>query len=150
MTNGYEVTVTKSDGSTVEIRPAGPQDTEAVRAMHAALSPENAYLRFFNLSRLNAEREARRVCREPGPDHAALLAWLGDELAGVASYEPAETPDTGEIAFAVPDHLHGRGIATLLLEHLVSIARQRKLQAFTAVTLAENAPMLAVCPAAFW
>ncbi len=132
------------DGSTVEIRPAGPQDTEAVRAMHAALSPENAYLRFFNLSRLNAEREARRVCRDPGPDHAALLAWLGDELAGVASYEAAETPGTGEIAFAVPDHLHGRGIATLLLEHLVSIARQRKLQAFTAVTLAENAPMLAV------
>jgi acyl-CoA synthetase (NDP forming)/GNAT superfamily N-acetyltransferase len=132
------------DGSTVEIRPARPADEETVATMHAALSPHNAYLRFFNLSSLNAEREARRVCREPGPDHAALLAWLGAELAGVASYETTGTPDTAEIAFAVPDHLHGRGIATLLLEHLVSIARQRKVQAFTAVTLAENAPMLSV------
>jgi acyl-CoA synthetase (NDP forming)/RimJ/RimL family protein N-acetyltransferase len=136
------------DGSTVEIRSAGPGDTEAVRAMHAALSPHNAYLRFFNLSPLNAEREARRVCREPGPDHAALLAWLEGELAGVASYEPAERPGTAEIALAIPDHLHGRGIGTLLLEHLVSIARRRNLHAFTAVTLAENAAMLAVFAAA--
>jgi acyl-CoA synthetase (NDP forming)/RimJ/RimL family protein N-acetyltransferase len=136
------------DGSTVEIRSAGPGDTEAVRAMHAAMSPRNAYLRFFNLSPLNAEREARRVCREPAPDHAALLAWLGGELAGVASYEPARRPGTAEIALAIPDHLHGRGIGTLLLEHLVSIARRRKLHAFTAVTLAENAAMLAVFAAA--
>jgi acyl-CoA synthetase (NDP forming)/RimJ/RimL family protein N-acetyltransferase len=136
------------DGSTVEIRPARPGDTEAVRAMHAALSPHNAYLRFFNLSPLNAEREAARVCREPGPDHAALLAWLDGELAGVTSYEPADRPGTAEIALAIPDHLHGRGIGTLLLEHLVSIARQRKLHAFTAVTLAENAAMLAVFAAA--
>jgi acyl-CoA synthetase (NDP forming)/GNAT superfamily N-acetyltransferase len=136
------------DGSTVEIRPARPGDAGAVRAMHEALSPQNAYLRFFNLSPLNAEREARRVCREPGPDHAALLAWLGGDLAGVASYEPAGPPGLAEIALAVPDHLHGRGIGTLLLEHLVSIARQRRLEAFTAVTLRENAAMLAVFAAA--
>ena len=132
------------DGSTVEIRQAEPIDAEAVRAMHAALSPENAYLRFFSLSPLNAEREAQRVCREPDSDHAALLAWLGDELAGVASYEPTGTPGMAEIAFAVPDHLHGHGIATLLLEHLVSIARQRGVQAFTGEILAENTAMLGV------
>ena len=83
------------DGSTVEIRPGGPQDADAVREMHAALSPENAYLRFFSLSPLNAEREAQRVCREPGPDHAALLAWLGGELAGVASYESSPAKGRG-------------------------------------------------------
>jgi predicted CoA-binding protein/RimJ/RimL family protein N-acetyltransferase len=132
------------DGSTIEIRPATPRDEDAVREMHAALSAENAYLRFFSLSPLNAEREARRICREPGADHAALLAWLGDELAGVAGYELTGTPGTAEIAFAVPDHLHGRGIATLLLEHLVSTARQRQVKAFTAETLAENTAMLKV------
>jgi len=132
------------DGSTIEIRPARPEDTEAVRAMHAALSPHNAYLRFFSTSPLNPEREARRVCREPDAEHAALLGWLGGELAGVASYEPTGEPGRAEIALAVPDHLHGRGIATLLLEHLVSIARRRKVAAFVAVTLAENAAMRSV------
>ena len=48
-----------ADGSTVEIRPAGPADFDAVKAMHEAMSPNNAYMRFFNLSRHAAETEAR-------------------------------------------------------------------------------------------
>src|SRR6516162_9212300 len=124
-----------------------PAEAEAVRAMHAALSPDNLYLRFFSLSPHNAETEASRVCREPGPDHAALLAWLGDRLVGVASYEPAQ-PGTAEVAFAVPDDMHDRGIATLLLEHLVSVGHERGLRAFTAEALRENQPMLGVFAAA--
>jgi acyl-CoA synthetase (NDP forming)/RimJ/RimL family protein N-acetyltransferase len=133
-----------TDGSMVEIRHAGPQDADAVREMHAAMSPDNMYLRFFSVSPHMAEREARRVCREPGPDHEALLAWLGGRLVGVASYEATERPAAPEIAFAVPDDMHHRGIATLLLEHLVSLARRRGLRAFTAETLPENEAMLRV------
>ena len=133
-----------TDGSTVLIRPPGPADAEAVRAMHAAMSPDNLYLRFLSLSPRNADAEAGRVCREPAPDHAALLAWLGDRLVGVASYEPAAGAGIAEVAFAVPDDMHGRGIATLLLEHLVSVGRERGLRAFTAEALPENRPMLGV------
>jgi acyl-CoA synthetase (NDP forming)/GNAT superfamily N-acetyltransferase len=133
-----------TDGSTVEIRAAEPKDAEAVREMHAAMSPDNIYLRFFSLSPGAAETEARRVTREPGPDHAALLAWLGKRLVGVASYEATGKPGVVEVAFAVPDDMHRRGIATLLLDHLVSLARRRGQRAFAAETLAENAAMLAV------
>jgi acyl-CoA synthetase (NDP forming)/GNAT superfamily N-acetyltransferase len=133
-----------TDGSTVEIRPAGPQDVAAVREMHAAMSPGNMYLRFFSLSPRAGEQEAQRVCRDPGPDHGALLAWLDGRLVGAASYEATARPGVAEIAFAVPDDMHHRGIATLLLEHLVSLARRRELQAFTAETLADNAAMLRV------
>ena len=133
-----------TDGSTVEVRPAGPQDAEAVRAMHAAMSPDNMYLRFFSMSPNAAEQEARRVCREPDPDHAALLAWQDGRLVGVGAYELAGKPGVAEVAFAVPDDMHGRGIASLLLEHLVWQARQRGLEAFTAETLAENSAMLRV------
>ena len=133
-----------TDGGTALIRAAGPADAEAVRAMHAALSPDNLYLRFFSLSPHSAESEAGRVCREPGPDHAALLAWLGDRLVGVASYEPTPKPGVAEVAFAVPDDMHGRGIATLLLEHLVSIGREQGLRAFMAEALPESRPMLGV------
>ena len=133
-----------TDGSTVEIRASEPKDAEAVREMHAAMSPDNIYLRFFSLSPRAADTEARRVTREPGPDHAALLAWLGKRLVGVASYEATGKPGVVEVAFAVPDDMHRRGIATLLLEHLVSLARRRGQRAFAAETLAENAAMLAV------
>ena len=76
-----------ADGSTVQIRAAAAGDFAAVKAMHEAMSPDNAYLRFFSTSRTAAEREARRVTREPRADHAALLALYGAEVVGVASYE---------------------------------------------------------------
>ncbi len=118
---------------TVEIRLAVPADFDAVKAMHEAMSSDNSYLRFFNMSRLSAEREAGRICRNPAPGSAALLAVANGEVVGVASYVPLrEDPHTAEVAFAVADHMHHRGIATLLLEHLVSLARSRQITTFTA------------------
>jgi acyl-CoA synthetase (NDP forming)/RimJ/RimL family protein N-acetyltransferase len=133
-----------TDGTTVLIRQARPQDEEAVQEMHAAMSPDNVYLRFFSISPMAADREAKRVTRPLSDAHCALLAWLNDELVGVASYESADKPGIAEIAFAVSDHMHGRGVATLLLDHLVSMARLRGMRAFTADTLAGNISMLRV------
>ena len=131
-----------ADGTAVEIRPATPADFDAVKAMHAAMSPDNSYLRFFSLSRLSAEHEAQRICQAK-PGRMALLALADGQVAGCGSYD-TEPGGTAEIAFAVADHLHHRGIATLLLEHLVSSARREGITAFTAQTLGENTAMLHV------
>jgi len=146
-----------ADGQITEIRPATPADFGAVKAMHEAMSPDNIYLRFFSISTLAAETEARRVCTEPPPGQVALLAVSDGTVIGVASYDIAAGTDhgktghektghekTAEVAFAVADHMHHKGIATLLLEHLVSIARTQQITALTAQTLAENWPMLHV------
>ena len=114
--------------------------------MHEKLSPDSLYLRFFSMSPSAAEREARRLCRrEPAPDHAALLALLDGELIGCGSYECDDPPSqSAEVALAVADDMHNRGVGMLLLEHLIWPARNRGLHAFTAETLRENAPMLRV------
>lgn len=125
-----------ADGTTVEIRPAVPGDFDSVKAMHDAMSSDNMYLRFFNASRLSAETETRRLCRDPGPGRLALLALTGSGVVGCASYDliPGTGDRTAEIAFAVADHMHHKGIATLLLEHLVSAARASQVRTFTAET----------------
>ncbi|MGP0027233.1 MAG: GNAT family N-acetyltransferase [Streptosporangiaceae bacterium] len=133
-----------TDGTTIEIRPARPGDFDAVRAMHTKMSPDNLYLRFFSFSAVAADREARRICREPAPDHAALLAVLDGEVVGCSSYECADGSRSAEVAMAVADEMHSRGAGTLLLEHLISLARSRGVHAFTAETLVENALMLQV------
>jgi acyl-CoA synthetase (NDP forming)/GNAT superfamily N-acetyltransferase len=134
-----------TDGATVEIRPARPGDFAAVRDMHAKMSPDNLYLRFFSMSPNVAEQEAHRICREPGPDHAALLALLDGEVVGCGSYDCIGVEArSAEVAFTVADDLHHHGIGMLLLEHLVSLARGRGISAFTAETLSENAAMLRV------
>ena len=105
------------------------------------MSPDNSYMRFFNLSRHAAETEARRICREPRPGHVALLALLAGEVVGCASYAAlAESGNVAEVAFAVADHMHHRGIATLLLEHLISYARSHQITVFTAETLVREHP----------
>src|ERR1700722_6189644 len=132
-----------ADGSTVLIRHAGLADFEAVKAMHEAMSPDNLYLRFFSVGPLVAKREADRICREAEAGCAALLALSADEVVGCASYDPAPG-GPAEIAFAVADRMHRKGIATLLLEHLVSRARDDGIEAFVAETLAGNTAMLRV------
>jgi len=134
-----------TDGTTIEIRPSRPGDFDAVREMHAKMSSENLYLRFFGVSALAAEQEARRICREPAPDHGALLAVLDGEVVGCGSFEVTDDGSrSAEVAMAVADDMHSRGVGTLLLEHLISLARRRGVRAFTAETLAENALMLQV------
>ena len=133
-----------ADGTIMTIRPAGPGDYGLVKGLHEAMSPDNLYFRFFGLNRAAAEQEARRVCREADPDHGALLGLLGDELAGVASYESVPGAGTAEVALAVADGMHGRGIATLLLEHTVSLARARGVRVLTAEVLPGNSAVLQV------
>src|ERR1700751_2652872 len=134
-----------ADGTTVEIREVGPGDFDAIKAMHEAMAPDNIYLRFFSYSRRSAEIEAGRICHDPAPGNAALLALSDGKLVGVASYAGlAGHPGQAEVAFAVADHMHHKGIATLLLEHLVSLARSRQITEFTAETLTENTAMLKV------
>jgi len=133
-----------ADGTTITIRPAGPGDYEPVRRLHEAMSPENLYFRFFSASPAAAEQEAGRVCRETGPDHLALLGLLHDELVGVASCELITDPRAAEIALAVADGMHRHGIATLLLEHLVSLARAGGVQVLTAEVLPANSAVLRV------
>ena len=134
-----------ADGTTIEIRPARPDDFDAVRDMHEKMSPDNLYLRFFSMSSVAAGQAARRICREPAPDHAALLAVLDGEVVGYGIYERlgAGSP-SAEVAMAVADDMHNRGVGTLLLEHLISLARGQGVRTFIAETLTENALMLQV------
>ena len=133
-----------ADGTTLTIRPPGPGDYEPVRQLHEAMSPDNLYFRFFSASQASAEREARRVCLKGGPGLVALLGLLGNEVVGVASYELTADAAAAELALAVADGMHRHGIATLLLEHLVSLARARGVKVLVADVLPDNYAVLRV------
>ena len=133
-----------ADGTTLTIRPAGPEDYEPVKQLHEAMSPDNLYFRFFSASRASAEWEARRVCLAGGPGLVALLGLLGDEVVGVASYQLTADAAAAELALAVADNMHRHGIATLLLEHLVSLARARGVKDLVADVMPDNYAVLRI------
>ncbi len=146
--SGEAVYALLTDGTEIELRPPGSDDVEAVRAMHESMSQENLYLRFFGFSSGISGRVAATVCRPAGPRNAALTAWLGERLVGVAGYEPTDEPGTVELAVAVADDMHHRGVGTLLLEHLWSYARMHGIAKMRADTLADNHPMQRVAASA--
>jgi acyl-CoA synthetase (NDP forming)/RimJ/RimL family protein N-acetyltransferase len=134
--------VLASDGSVVRIRPLRDEDEPALEAMNERVSDRSIYLRFFGISRSLAEDHTRHLTTTHD-GHVALVAEYGDQLVGVASYEPLRAGEA-EMAFLLEDSVHGRGIGTLLLEQLAATARENGIQRLRADTLAENAPMLRV------
>ncbi|MFE2629671.1 GNAT family N-acetyltransferase, partial [Streptomyces sp. NPDC059374] len=133
-----------ADGTTVCVRPVEPDDHDRIRALYDAMSPENLRLRFFTAARSSAGAAADRACGTPRPGHLALLAETGGQVVGLAEYDTPGAPDsdTAEVSLAVADHLHHRGIGTLLVEHLVSAARAAGITTFTAEALSENHEVL--------
>ena len=74
---------------------------------------------------------------------------LGDEIVAAARYDVTE-PGVAEVAFVVADEHQGRGVGTLLLEHLAVIARAQGIHSFAADTLPTNSKMLGMFAAAGW
>ncbi|MFE6687490.1 GNAT family N-acetyltransferase [Streptomyces sp. NPDC057743] len=130
-----------ADGSTVRLRPADPTDREQVLRLYGEMSADSLRNRFFMVSRRSGERAADRLCTPGGPGHRTLVALHADRLVGVAEYETDDDPSTAEIALAVADDFHRRGVGTLLLEHLVHTARENGVTAFTVDVLADNHPV---------
>ncbi len=60
------------------------------------------------------------------------------------SEQPLRSARSAELAFVTADAHHARGIASLILKHLVLIARDQGLAQLEAVVLAHNRAMLAV------
>lgn len=141
--HGY-LDVLAADGRIVQIRPVCPEDAPALLSLYQRESDESLRLRFFTSGRGALDREVERLVRPAGPDHVALAADDAGELVGVASYEREPDTDRAEFAVIVDDRHHGRGIGTLLLEHLAGHARRQGVLQLTGDVLAENAAMLRV------
>src|ERR1700722_19850226 len=74
----------------------------------------------------------------------AFVALLDEEMIAVGRYERLEGGNEAEVAVAVADDQQRRGLATLMLRYLASYAHGQGITRLSAVTLAENRPMLEV------
>jgi acyl-CoA synthetase (NDP forming)/RimJ/RimL family protein N-acetyltransferase len=140
--------VVLADGGLVHVRPIRPTDGARLVAMHGRMSPESIYFRFFSPKPRLTDKEVERFTNVDFHDRVALVALQDDDMIAVARFDRRPGHDEAEVAFTVDDAHHGRGIATLMLEHLAAIARQLGIQRFTAEVLPDNRPMLGVFRAA--
>ena len=135
------------DGSTAGLRASSRADFDAMRRLFHDLSPASRRRRFLAMAEPSRDL-IDRLCDNSNPRRGLTLVacrqYAGQsQLVGVGSYFAAGE-ERAEVAFAVNDDFHGKGIATALLERLAVIAADNGFSSFEAAVLAENADMLDV------
>ncbi|MFF0578646.1 GNAT family N-acetyltransferase [Streptosporangium saharense] len=139
----WEADVVLSDGGTAHVRPIKPADADRLRSFYSRLSEESIYFRFFGPRPRLSEREVTRFTNVDYVDRVALIATIGADMVAVIRYDRMG-PGEAEVAFLVEDAHQGRGVASVLLEHLAETARERGITRFVADVLPANRKMTAV------
>ncbi|MDQ1594716.1 MAG: hypothetical protein QOH40_1272 [Arthrobacter pascens] len=140
----WEADVVLRDGGTAHLRPIHPSDADAVQAFHAGQSQNSIYMRFFAFKARLSSKELKRFTEVDYRDRVAFVITIGGEIIGIGRYDRLDDPSEAEVAFNIADKHQGRGIGSILLEHLAAAARENGIRRFSAEVLPENRKMLMV------
>jgi hypothetical protein len=131
------------DGEHIGVRPIRLADGDQLAGLHARLSPDSIYRRYFGFKPVLSPAE---IARFTGITEEWRFALVGvrstGQLAGVARYEGQAGRTDAEIALIVDDALHHLGLGIRLLQRLVDVAVLSGMTSLTAVVLGSNMPML--------
>lgn len=136
----WEADVVLADGGTAHLRPIRPGDADTLREFYARLSAETIYYRFFSPRPRLSDREIEHFTRVDYVNRVALIATIGDAMVAVVRYDRTAEGEA-EVAFLVEDAHQGRGVGSVLLEHIAAAARERGIRRFIADVLPENRRM---------
>jgi RimJ/RimL family protein N-acetyltransferase len=135
------------DGRRVDIRALRPEDRDNLLAAVGRIGTDSLYRRFFAVKREFSEKETQFFVNVDFVNHVALIALVEEDgkpvIVGGSRYIVVN-PGQAEVAFAVVDKYHGQGIGTILMRHLVAIARRAGLRELIADVLPDNRQMLKV------
>jgi RimJ/RimL family protein N-acetyltransferase len=147
----YAAAETLKDGAPATVRTIRAEDRQAVFDAFGKLDRDSVYTRFFSFKKsltdaeldqltvVDPEHVVALVATAAGNDHATLLGG-----GRYCSEQPLRVSRSAELAFITADAHHGRGVASMILKHLVLIAREQGFPRLEADVLAQNRAMLRV------
>lgn len=139
----WEADVVLRDGSVAHVRPISPDDKDALQDFHSKQSAESVYLRFFAPLKRLSDKDLARFTEVDQVNRVALVATIRGELIGIGRYDIVR-PGVAEVAFNISDHHQGKGIGSVLLEHLAAIGQELGVEKFVADVLPQNRTMINV------
>lgn len=143
----FSVTEPLRDGRQIEIRAMRSSDRDELLAAVDRTSDQSLYRRFFGVRRAFSEQEVFAFVNVDFADEVALVAVMRESgrhlVVGGGRYIVVR-PETAEVAFTVVDEFQRQGIASVLLRHLVVLARSSGIGAFIAEVMPDNTAMLSV------
>lgn len=120
------------DGMHVLIRPLRPRDREAEAEFIRRLSPESRRFRFLCDFEEPSQPLLDQLMKVDYADAMAFVAFVHDDghlrEIGVSRYAASDDGKQCECAVTVADDWRQRGLATLLMRHLIGVARRHGLK----------------------
>jgi len=134
------------DGRVVALRPMQAGDLALEADFVRRLSAQSRYERFMvTLSELPAAK-LKALTDVDQQQHVALVATIagdgGESMVGVVRYIVDRDGTGCEFAIAIDDGWHGSGLAGILMQSLIDVARSRGLRTMEGFVLAVNTSML--------
>jgi acetyltransferase len=143
----WERQITLRDGTAVFVRPIRPDDEALYGTFLAAVTPEDARMRF-----LGAMGKLSRSLIDSFThlDYARAMAFVAldrasGELLAVVRLHNNAANDSGEYAIVVRSDCKGRGLGWQLMQIMIAYARTKGLRAIEGKVLHENTAMLDMC-----
>lgn len=137
----WEADVLLSDGRAARLRPIRPQDRELVLAFYGRVSSESKYMRYLAAREYLTDGDLARILFADFHDRVVFAVTMGGQIIAIGDFGRL-SPQEAELAFLVEDVHHGRGLGTLLLEHLAQAGREVGVRRFVAEVLRENGKMV--------
>jgi len=139
--------VQSRDGHHLLLRPIRSTDEPKLTEMLYSLTEATLYQRFMHIIKRIAHDERQTYL---DIDYKANIGIaletcnteLEPEIVGVAHYFLDPATQLADVAFLVRDPWQGKGLGTILVEEMMSLARAREIDGFTADVLASNRAML--------
>ncbi len=137
---------TTKTGLEVLLRPVKMSDEPLLKDLFYSLSEDSMYRRFISLRRDMPHERLQQFVIIDYTKEMEILAVIPkgekEDLVGIGQYCIQESTHTAEVAFAVKDDWHDRGIGGAMLSYLTYLGKRQGLLGFTAAVLVENKPML--------
>ena len=136
---------TLRNGSVVLIRPIRDTDVELERRFIEELSPQSMRFRFLGDMKTASPALLKQFTNPDPAREVAFVALLGEGAEqreiGVSRYSARADGLSCECAVTVSDDWHNQGLATILMQHLIGVARQRGIECMYSIDSADNQPM---------
>jgi len=133
------------DGTSVLVRPIRAGDENIEREFVERLSHESRRFRFLGEVKTLSPALLKSLVEVDQKNDVAFVALIADGShkldIGVCRYSARADGVTCECAVAVSDEWKNRGLGTLLMQHLIEVARSRGIECMYSIDAADNAAM---------
>ncbi len=142
----YMTQRTLKNGVKVTLRPIKPEDENRFNALFKSLSLQSVRFRFFETIKEMSHDTLSRYCNLDYDREIAIVAELDDRsLIGVVRLIFDAERKQGEFAVMVSDSWHGLGLGSKLVDYILDIGKDLKLESIYSDVSPENTKMLNLC-----